>query len=367
MIKVLLVVCNNVIHGTERYVLDLARNLDTRKFKVMVATPSAGPISETLKANNIEEIVYENGRMNRFTLKGTCNLFKKLRQGNFDIIHTNAGIIPNIIGKILRIKRNIESKHGILLPDEILEKMPLKTFLHEKIKEYFVDTFIVESDIDKEKMIKYFKIKSDKIKVIYNGIDITNKSLLSVTESDKVNNQKDGFLIGTIGRLTYQKGQDVLLKAFAIVCKSIKNVKLVILGSGEEESNLKKLVQDGGIEDKVIFENYREDFYGFIKGLDIFVLTSRFEGVPYVILEAMALGTPIISTKVGGIENVLRNNITALLIDKDNIQQIQNAIITLYNNPSLRLSLSNEAVNEIRKYSLKNMIDKVDGLYSGQL
>jgi glycosyltransferase involved in cell wall biosynthesis len=305
--------------------------------------------------------------MNTFTLKGVINLFKKIRNRNFDIIHGNAGIIPNILGKLLGVRLNLESKHGILISDEELYNMSFKLKLHEKIKEYFVDYFIAESENDKQKMIKYFRIKNEKIKVIYNGIDLKKKYLTIATNIYKSNNDEKNIIIGTIGRLTFQKGIDLLIKAFANVADKINNIKLFILGSGENETYLKNVVIENGCENKVIFIKYNEDIYDFYNKLDIFILTSRYEGVPYVILEAMNYGLPIISTRVGGIDNILTNGYSALLVENCNTEEISNSLIRLIEDPLLRNKLSSNALIDVQKYSIEEMSKNVENFYLQKL
>jgi glycosyltransferase involved in cell wall biosynthesis len=361
--KILLVVANNLMHGTERYVIDLAKHLSNEKFIVTVAVPEKGPLSDILHQNNINEFVYFNGKFNKFSIKGSYNIFKYLRKNRYDVIHSNCGIIPNIIGKILGVKLNIEIKHGILIADEVLENMTMGNKFHEKIKQYFVDYFIAISQNDKEKMIKYFDIKENKIKVIYNGVDTENIIPYNKKLDYESESKKESLLIGTIGRFTYQKAQDILIHSFKIVLSEYPNMKLMIMGVGEDRKNIEKLICTENLQDKIILEDYKINVYDFIRKFDIFILTSRFEGVPYVILEAMNIGTPIISTRVGGIDNILTDGYSALLVEKGNVGKISNALIRLINNPMLRINLSNNAFAEVKKYSIEKMSKNVEDLY----
>lgn len=364
MIKVLLVVCSNRMYGTERYVVELAKNLSKEKFTVWVAVPEKGPLSDILKVNGINEIDYNNGKMNKFSLRGTLRLFKIIRKYRFDIIHTNAGIIPNILGKFLGVKVSIEIKHGILIPDEILDNMSLKDKYHEWLKQYFVDYFIAISDNDKKKMIKYFKIKEDKIKVIYNGVEYDK---LLPYQKKKGNSEeslhKDFITLGTIGRFTYQKGQEILIEAFSKIYKRYNNVRLIIVGSGENEDSINRLIVSKNLQKNVFVEGYKENIYEYLKKLDIFILTSRFEGVPYVILEAMCIGVPIISTKVGGIDNVLENEIDAILTEKNDILDTERAMIKLIDNKDLRAKIVDNANVKIKRYSIELMVKNTEELY----
>ena len=112
-IKVLLAVCNNVLNGTERYVVDLASNLPGDRFDVYVATPMKGPLSDILESRSIKEIVFDNGKLMTYSLKGLNNLRRIFKKEKFDILHANSGFLPCVIGKISGIKFILEVKHGI--------------------------------------------------------------------------------------------------------------------------------------------------------------------------------------------------------------------------------------------------------------
>ena len=361
--KVLLVVCNTKLHGTERYVIELARNLSKELFDVYVATPEIGEISELLLKYNINELVFHNRRMNLFTLRGALNLFKFIREYKFDVIHANAGIIPNILGKLLGVRVNIEIKHGIHYTDEVLRKLPFKKKIQEWIKQFFVDYFIAISNNDKERMVKYFFLEEEKIKIIYNGIDINfllpYRKILNLEKETS----KTLITIGNIGRITFLKGHDVLIEAFYKLATIRQNVKLVIVGTGENEPEIKKLIEMKGLTDKVILKGYKTNIFDYLNTFDIFVLTSRYEGVPYVILEAMSIGVPIISTKVGGIDNILEDGKTALLVEKENIVKIFEAMLKLVDDPLLRYKLASNSIEEVKNYSISKMVSETSALY----
>lgn len=362
-LKVLLVVCNNKLHGTERYVIELAKNLPRSLMDIYVATPERGELSEILRQNDIPELVYHNGRMNIFSIKGTYNLYRIIRKHKFDVIHANAGIIPNILGKVCRARVNIEVKHGLFHQDKKPSDLSIRRKLHEWVKQFFVDYFIAISDNDKKRMVKYFSIKEEKIKVIYNGIDqnilLPYRKVLDLKEESA----KDTIIFGNIGRLTYQKAQDVLIEAFSNLVKKNEKARLLIIGSGEDEAKIKEQIEKAQLTDKVSVEGYKKNIFEHMRNLDVLVLTSRSEGVPYVILEAMCMGIPIISTKVGGIDNVLENEKTALLVEKNDVKGIEEAMLKLIENPALRCELSSNAMKKVEAYSIERMATETMKLY----
>ena len=124
MIKVLLVVCNNVLNGTERYVVDLAKNLPAEKYDVRIATPLHGSLSEIIKNENLIEFNYENGKIEFYSFKGLRNLYKYIKSEKIDVVHANAKFQPCIAAKLAGTKLTVETKHGIFYTKLQLDSLP---------------------------------------------------------------------------------------------------------------------------------------------------------------------------------------------------------------------------------------------------
>ena len=158
------------------------------------------------------------------------------------------------------------------------------------------DIIVAVSEEIKEDLIENFNIEKQKIKVIYNPFDVNQINDLSKEEID--NDEKYIFsspVIINVGRLTKQKGQWHLIKIIEILKKDIPNIKLLILGKGELEKELKKMIVDLGLEDNVILMGFKNNPFKYIRNSDIFALTSLYEGFPMCLVEAMACETPVIS------------------------------------------------------------------------
>lgn len=144
-------------------------------------------------------------------------------------------------------------------------------------------------------MRNFFKIKEKKLCTIYNPVDI--KSLLTIEEDYTFDKEfSDYFNIVTMGRLTYQKGQWNLIYAIKDIVVQYPKVRLYILGYGELKNELEELVKKLELEEHVFFLGFISNAHKFLRQCDLFVLTSLFEGLGNVLLEAMALGLPVIST-----------------------------------------------------------------------
>ena len=361
--KILMVVGSNKLNGTERYAVDIAKKLPKEKFDVWVAIPETGYLSEVLIENEIKEFNYKNGISDKFTLKGSWELFKFIRKNKINIVHANSGVIPCIIAKLLTVGLILETKHGLFFTEEELKKLSLRKKIHEKMKQYFVDYFIAISHNDKERMIKYFQITENKIIVIYNGVDIDRLSEYRKKKQEIGILNNSDLKFGNIGRLTYQKAQEKLIHAVSNFKSLKENFKILIIGNGEDRQMLQDLIMDKGLTDRISLINYSKDIYQYYLKLDGLILTSRYEGIPYVMMEAMVLGIPVITTDVGGIGNIIKNGINGIIIDANKNDEIENAMLKFYREKEFINSLTINAYNTIKEYSINLSINNYMKLY----
>jgi len=362
MIKVLLVVCNNVLNGTERYVLDVAGNLSPDEFDVTIATPLTGPLSELISEKKLKEFNYDNGKIEFYSLKGLFNLYKYIRKEKFNVVHANAKFHPCISAKLARVNLTVETKHGIFYTSRQLKKLSKFRIAYENIKQLFVDKFIAISENDKEAMVKYFRIREEKISVIYNGINIAE--IKQNAGFDKFQKEiSPDIIIGNIGRLTFQKAQEILLQAFNLLQAKIKNVKLILVGNGENENGLREYVKVNNLNDKVVFKGYIKDIYKELLNFDILAISSRYEGTPYVIFEAMALDIPVVTTDVGGISNILNDRYDAMICPYDSPGSLVKSLENIINDENLRKNIINSAGKTIKNYTIAKMASNVSDLY----
>ncbi|MBI5401962.1 MAG: glycosyltransferase family 4 protein [Ignavibacteriae bacterium] len=364
MIRILYVVLGTALNGTERYVVDLAENLPRDEFKVFIATPQKSDLSEYLKKAELEEFVFENGDKNAFSFRGLKNIYRFIREKKIDIIHSNSGILPCLIGKFSSSRISFETRHGLFYTMKQLENLPLKRKIIEKVKQYFSDFQIAISYNDKEMLKKYFGIKEEKIKVIYNGID-ENK----FTQYRKATGSSSEELIKlvNVGRLTFQKAQDILLESVRKLKDEFTDFHLTIIGEGEDKFKLENYIEKYSLQKYVRIEKYRKDLFEYLQNFDILVMSSRYEGVPYVMLESMAIGLPVIMTDVGGIGNVIENGVSGLIIKEGSTDELKDAILTLSKDKKLFCELQINAIVTLSKYTIKNMIENYMHLYKSTL
>ena len=357
MKKVLLTINNSRLSGIEMFTLLLSKYIDKSKYNVIVGIPTYGPFCKTLEENEINYFIFNNKINEKHSLSGILFLLKNILKNKYDIIHAQAGIVPCLIGKLTGTELVIEHKHGLDFTSEQIENMNIIKMNYEKLKKYFVNFTFTGCEADKRTLIKKFNYSENKVKVIYNGLE-ENVAGIVFKKNKK-------FTIGTIGRLTYQKAQEYFIQMAGILTGEGYDFEYHIYGEGELYNFYFDLIGKNNLSGKVILKGYTSNVSQSLKTFDVFVLPSRYEGIPYVLLEAMKEGVPIITTNVGGINEVIVNMKNGILVKKENAVELTENIKTLFDSKDLREKLIKNALKDFKeKYTIEKTIKEIESVYS---
>lgn len=297
-------------------------------------------------------------------LVGIFKLYKLMKTKKINLVHTylfQANVIGRISAKIAGIKAVVCSIRGMETGFQ---------FFIEKKTAFMANKFIVNSIALENLIEKKMNLTKDKIVVIYNGIEpdtIKNVGRHAKLKELDMQNSENHILIGTSGRLHKEKGILYLIEAFRLVKNHHENVKCIIVGDGPQRDELELRIKDLGLENDVCLLGFRPDSIDIISILDIFVLSSPYEGMPNAILEAMACGRKIVATAVGGINELIENNVSGLTVEKNNPADLADAILFMINNDSRAVQMSVKAKDKIKSFSMKNMIDNTCMVYDRML
>jgi len=209
-------------------------------------------------------------------------------------------------------------------------------------------------------------ISEKKIRIIYNAID--KDELKPDLSAGEVRNQygiRNGDkLVGVIGRLSPEKGQAVFLHAFRKVAEKVPFAKAIIIGDGQDRERLMNFCSDNGLRDRVIFAGYQNNIANFYQILDLFVLPSFSEGLPNVVLEAMAFRIPVIATSVGGVPEVITDGLNGLLVPPGNSDIMAEKIIRLQGNDKGGETIAENAYRSLfPKFSPEHRAQQILTLY----
>lgn len=220
------------------------------------------------------------------------------------------------------------------------------------------DQVICVCEYDRDLLLQFRQIRSDRVSVVYNGVDAP--IFLSQMEARaRIGLQQDSVVIGTLARFSFQKNIACIIDAFA--CLNDSAAQLCLIGSGPEESALRQLVQDLHLEDRVVFA---EGNATLLKAFSVFVLSSRYEGFPYVLLEAALAEIPIIATRVGGVEELIEDDQTGKLIPSGDVQALADAIKRVVSETELFCRYAKNARERVESaFTKKRMMQEIDRVY----
>ena len=228
---------------------------------------------------------------------------------------------------------------------------------------YFrADAIISVSESLAGRLRKSLLVDSKKIKVIHVPVNSQEIRIRSQEKIYEHGHKNELPCVGTIARLSFEKGVNYLIEAFSGLVKRM-DARLVIVGDGKERRNLERMARDLNIEDKVTFLGWLENPYSYLRSMDVFVLSSLWEGFPTVIVESMACGIPVIATKsVGGVQELIENDVDGILVPPKNTGALSESIYRLLKDRGLRGRLSEEASKKVEYFDSCNITRQYESL-----
>lgn len=213
-------------------------------------------------------------------------------------------------------------------------------------------------------LIGRYSLPAEKVVTIYNPVDLEEIDRLSSEPCDgfQGNNMQDGFRILSVGRLVRQKGFDLLIRAFA----SLKDGRagLSLLGKGECKEELIQLAKVLGIADSVSFPGFQGNPYAWMRNADLFVLSSRWEGFGHVIVEAMACGVCVLSTRCPhGPDEIITDGVDGALCEPDSVDDLASRINHLLNHPLERARLAEQGRQTASRFDARRIVCQYEAVF----
>jgi glycosyltransferase involved in cell wall biosynthesis len=172
------------------------------------------------------------------------------------------------------------------------------------------------------------------------------------------------FVVGAVGRLAAEKGFDLLIRSTRELLTRGLDVRLVIVGEGGERKHLQELATELGIADRVIMPGWQSDVRNYFEAMDVFALSSYREGLPNVLLEAMALEVPVVATRVNGVPRLIQDGRTGFLIEPGDGEGLATALVGLLKNQALRKVFSTAARRLVEtRYSFLTRMQRLKRIY----
>lgn len=347
------------IGGAEKQLVEIVKRLDKDKYDAMVCCLTrGGPFEDELKQEGIRYSIL--WKRFKFDFSVIFKLVRLLRIEKVDILHTymfTSNSFGRVAGAVARVPKIVVSERCV---DIWKNKFH---FLIDRILLHWTDKVICVSNGVRKFYVDKIDISDEKAVTIYNGLAIehchTNADI-----TKKYGLCSGNRIIGTIGRLTLQKGLKYLIHSAAIALRQTPQIKLFIIGDGPEKKNLVKLVNNLGISERVIFTGFQKDVMPFLKVMEIFVLPSLFEGLPNVVLEAMAFEKPVVAINIPGVDEVVTDGETGVLVPPRSPESLADAIIELLNNEGKARRMGISGRERVEKYfNIELMVEKYENVY----
>ncbi|MDR2429260.1 MAG: glycosyltransferase family 4 protein [Candidatus Margulisbacteria bacterium] len=303
----------------------------------------------------------------RKDLKTLWQLYKIIHREKPDIVHTHtakAGAVGRLAAKLAGVPKIYHTFHGHVF-HSYFGRLKTKIFiLLEKFLARFTTKIIAISAKQKAELAAYGIARPDKIAVIRLGFELNKLQPAKNYWRRKYQLAPQIILIGIVGRLTAVKNHEYFLEIAREICRQTDKVRFIIIGDGELREQLTASVKLKNLDNKVFLAGFLNDARKIYSDLDIVVLTSRNEGTPVTLIEAMACGKPVVSAAVGGVADIIDNNRTGYLAPQDRPEVFARKILQLCQSKTLRKTIGQRARKKILKlYAVEKLTAKINSLY----
>jgi len=343
--------------------------------QLFVACPSHGPLTEALRAEGAEVLVFPMRKT--YDLLAIYRLYKILRKYRIDVIHSH-GLLVNILSRVASYLANtrvsISTAHIPLnlksgkQAQNIFERLMVPYYLiMDNVTSLFNQKVIAVSHAVKRDLMEQ-GVDSTRIVVVQNGLDSNRGGGNNQGTRGRLKRNGNHPIVGTITRLSPQKDIPTFLKMASLIMKDVPKAQFLIVGDGEKRGELQDLAHELGLGNHVRFLGYRKDVPDLLRTFDIFALSSLWEGLPIVILEAMAAEKPVVATAVDGVAEVVEHGTTGLLVEPQRPDLLAKSVIELIRHPNRAERMGKRGRERLERYfSIKRVINTVEQIYVSQM
>ena len=351
--------------GVENLILSLVRNADPGRFAFYCYCLDSGG----LLLNELEELGAKNRIMHRkpgLDLQLFFKLAQCFRQDGIDVVHTHnqaAHFYGCLAGRLAGVRTILNTEHSRHYIEERKRRRLEKRFLS-----FFTTKMLTVSKELYQIAHEKDKIPEKKLAIVGNGIDInrfryvSNARLDALREEIGIKDQEK--VLSTIARLDPIKNHQLLLQAMHLVTKHIPEVKLLIVGDGEIREELESKTEQLGLSGNVLFLGERKDVPEILNITDALVLSSKREGLPLILLEAMAAKVPIVLTQGANKSAVIDHEVSGLVCE-ENAEDLKKNIMMVLANMEMQYQLAVNALNKVQDgYSIQHTLQAYQHLYT---
>jgi len=377
-ISVIHIITRLIVGGAQENTIYTAELLDKKRFNASIIsgpqTGSEGSLIEEARARDVQikimpSLLREISPLNDVITM--INLVRIFRQEPIDIIHTHsskAGIIGRLAAHIAGIPIIIHTVHGWSFHDFMSPIIRQIYIILERWAASFTDAIIVVTQKDIQKGLDAHIGKPEKYHLIRSAIPMEqfkpNQSTRDY-QRNQFNIPTEAIIIGNVGRFSPQKNPFDWIKIAGQIGRKNPQVYFLLVGDGPLRKEVEIQIEKEKLSNRFILTGLRRDVPELLSVMDIFLITSLWEGLPRVILQAMSMRLPIVANRADGASEVIQNGVNGFLCEPGTIDCAVKACQKLVSNPTLRHELGEKGYNTVcKEFDLDRMIKQIEQLYT---
>ncbi len=346
--------------GAEKCLAELALGLDRSRWAPAVCCLlRPGVVAERLRAGGIP--VHALGARSAWSaISSAARLVRLMRRARPVLVHTFL-FHANVLGRLAACAAGVPH---VVSSIRVAERRYGYHLVLENLTARLADRVVCVSDAVRQFMMRRAYLPRARLTVIPNGADPQRTCGVAPLDRSSIAVPHDAVLAVYAGRLDPQKGCDVLIEALALATCDVPRLHLALAGTGPQAGSLARLAEERGVAARTHFLGWCDDIPRLLAAADLFVLASRWEGMPNAVLEAMAAGLPVVATRAEGVPELVQEERTGLLVPVGDAAQLAAALRRAASDARARAEWGARARTRVAEhFSLDQMISRYDALY----
>jgi len=368
MIRVAYVIDHLRVGGAQRHLLEVVRGLDPGRYALEMWTASADPgdLAPVFERAGVpvRSFGIRSTMLSPRTLGAVRRVAGDLRRRGVHVLHGylfEGNFLAALTGRAAHVPVTLVSKRSLDRYGRLDRR--LAAWLSNQL----ADRVTVNAEAVRELVERHEWCAPGRIELIPNGVALPT-GLEAAAADAEADPRGDGPLVGMVGRLSWKKGYEHAIEAARLLAERIPGLRFDVVGDGPLRGQLEEQVRNAGLAGTVRFLGQRRDVPELMRRFDCFVLSSVIEGMPNALLEAMALGRPVVTTSAGGSAEVVVDGESGFVVPPADPAALAAAVERVLRDPVLARSLGERGERRVReRFSLQAMLAAIDALYLSQL
>lgn len=380
-VRVLHPITRLIVGGAQENTLYTASMLDPSRFQVEVLsgtqTGSEGSLIEELHDQRVPLTLLPELRREvspLHDLLATLKMARFLRRGQFQIVHTHsskAGILGRIAARLAGVPTIVHTIHGWSFHEHMPASVRKTYITLERITARFTDALVVVSQQDIQKGLQAGIGRPDQYKLIHSAIPLERFDPAQVdrqTIRQELGLPLNAPVLGCVGRFSEQKNPLDWVALAGRVAQQLPDCRFLLVGDGPLRSQVESALHKEGIANRTMMTGLRRDVPRMLSAMDVFLLTSLWEGLPRVVPQALAMKVPVVAYPTDGVVEAIQHGKTGYLADPRDFLATAGLILDLLHNPARRQAMGLRGQEYVRKeFNLQRMVAEIEALYDSLL